>query len=430
MRFPPSSALRLIGIALLFCACKGGAAEAPPDAATSPQAKAEPAPLALVPSAASALARGAVAPDAGPVPEPMRSDEELGPDVLRESARELAARDSGRDPRELAGFAIQAIVRTGEGPLAPRAPEVNAQAIEAAKRKTEARMTIDLGAGRARFVLSGGFVLPPGTELRARVDRYGHLLLWPGETTYRIAEPGSLRALFGERRLDVAPLSSAEVRAEGEGPRRLNLRTRRVDVTTRAAQSALEIASLAGAGDAGTLVCRLLFDLMGAPPSARACGTDDVPLHAELRWTTRGVLTFDVTAVTRRVDLEPQDLSVPPPVRTLTTTPPPRVPAELLLPRADLMTFRTAPAEVPVPATRDAQPPAPDSGLVLINSSDELRVAWLDGAAVAWVAPGSRLPLSSMLRGRYALQWRTFLGDSWEPADQIIVPGASEVGLR
>jgi hypothetical protein len=44
------------------------------------------------------------------------------------------------------------------------------------------------------------------------------------------------------------------------------------------------------------------------------------------------------------------------------------------------------------------------------------------------VGPGERLALTSMLRGRYAVQWRTFLGDSWEPADTIVVPGTSEVG--
>ena len=114
-----------------------------------------------------------------------------------------------------------AVLRTGEGPPPARAPEVNAAVIDSARRRAEARMTIEMSPTRARFVLTGGgFVLPQGTELRARLDRYGHLLLWPGEDTYRVAEPGSLRALLGERRLDVAPLSRAEVVDGGEGPRR------------------------------------------------------------------------------------------------------------------------------------------------------------------------------------------------------------------
>jgi hypothetical protein len=63
---------------------------------------------------------------------------------------------------------------------------------------------------------------------------------------------------------------------------------------------------------------------------------------------------------------------------------------------------------------------------LLVNSSDQLRVAWVDGAAVAWVAPGGQEWLASLLRGRYVLQWRTFLGDAWEPPRTISAPGSSD----
>jgi hypothetical protein len=96
----------------------------------------------------------------------------------------------------------------------------------------------------------------------------------------------------------------------------------------------------------------------------------------------------------------------------------------------DLAAFRTAPVDVPPAATRDAQPPPPESGLALVNASDELRVAWIDGAPAAWIAPGARLALPSVVRGRYTVQWRTFLGDAWEPPETIVVPGTSEVGGR
>jgi hypothetical protein len=65
---------------------------------------------------------------------------------------------------------------------------------------------------------------------------------------------------------------------------------------------------------------------------------------------------------------------------------------------------------------------------VLVNSSDELRVAWLDGVPVAWVGPGGRVPLPSLVRGHYVLQWRTFLGDAWEPPVTVTVPGMSDMG--
>jgi hypothetical protein len=429
-----------MALALLFSsapiACRGVAFD-PLDAAPSPQASAEPTPLANDPTAATNA--GA---DAGTPPEPLRSDRPLPTDAPHEATRELGTdstssaspqrgphpREAARDAKELAGYALQAVVRTGEGAPAPKGTEINLLAIEAAKRKTEARIAIEASQTRARFTFWGGFVLPQGAELRARVDRYGHLLMWPGESTYRVAEPGALRALLGERRLDVAPLSPATVRSSGEGARRLSLHTRRVEVSTRAAKATLELASLRDAGDGGVLVCRLLLDLMNAPPSTAACAVDDVPLHAELRWTTQGALTFDVTSFVRRGDLVAQELAAPPPSAVFEMGPPAALPGESLVTKADLAAFRSAPVEVALPAARDTQPRAPDAGLLIVNSSDELRVAWIDGVAVAWVAPGGSEWLASLVRGRYVLQWRTFLGDSWEAPRTIAVPGSSEIG--
>lgn len=394
-----------------------------PDAAPSPQASAEPAPLANVLSATPNP--GA---DAGPRPEALRTDRPLPVDTPHESLRDAAARESARETRELAGYSIQAVLRAGEGPPAPKSPETNAPAIEAAKRKTEAHIAIDASQTRARFVLSGGFVLPPSTELRARVDRYGHLVLWPGEDSYRIAQPGALRALLGERRLDVAPVSAATVTMGAEGTRRINMPTRRVDVSTRAAVAVLELASVRELGDGGVLVCRLLWDLMNAPPSTAACGPDDFPMHAELRWTTQGTLTFDVISLVRRLDLSAQDLAVPPPSIAFEPGPPPAASGDALLSKAELSAFRTAPVDVPPTPPHDAQLVAPDAGLLLSNTSDELRVVWIDGVPVAWVAPGGREWLTSLVRGRYLLQWRTFLGDAWDSPRTAVVPGLVELG--
>jgi hypothetical protein len=306
---------------------------------------------------------------------------------------------------------------------------VNGAAVDGARRKLEARVAIEASLARARFVLSGAFVLPQGAELRARSDRYGHLLLWPGEDTYRIVESGALRALIGERRLDVAPLSQAEIAADGDGPRRLGMRTRRVDVTTRAAKATFELATLREAGEGGVLVCRFLLDMMNAHPGAQVCAVDEVPLHAELRWTTQGSLTFDVSSVTRRADLPVVELAAPPATSSFTTTAPPLPPGDSLLSKAELTALRTAPGpDTPVAPGKDAQAPNTEAGLLLVDSTDELRVAWLDGVPVAWVAPGGRELLPSLQRGRYALQWRTFLGDAWEAPEVIVVPGTSEVG--
>jgi hypothetical protein len=163
---------------------------------------------------------------------------------------------------------------------------------------------------------------------------------------------------------------------------------------------------------------------MSAAPGTAACETDEVPLHAELRWTTQGVLTFDVTSITRRSDLAGADLATPPASLAFSSAPPPFQPAETLVARSELAAFRTGPVDVPPAPGHDGQDPA---GLTLLNSTDELRVLWLDGVPAAWVAPGARVVLSSLVRGRYGVQWRTFLGDSWDPPTTAVVPGTSEV---
>jgi hypothetical protein len=406
-------------------ACRAGPYD-PTDTATSPQAQAEPTPLAASPVASASTGVVAAA-DAGPAPESLRFDSHLPTDILREPVRELGGHEQAREAKEVSGFTLQAVLRSGEAPPPPRAGEVNLAAIDAAKRKAEPRLTVEAGPSRARFVLNGGFVLPPGTELRSRIDRYGQLLLWPGDGSVRVVQPGALRALLGERRLDVAPLSPAEARSNGEGPHRLNMRTRRVEISTRSAKATLELAALHDIGDGGVLICRFLLDLMSAPPSTRACAFDEVPLHAELRWTTGGIFVFDASSLAQPADLSALDLATPPPSVTWVTSPLPIEPAETLISRTEIAGFHSAPVDLPLRPQRDGQAPLPEAGLTLINSSDELRVAWLEGAPVAWVGPGARLGIATLLRGRYSLQWRTFLGDAWEPPDLVVAPGTSEL---
>ena len=170
-------------------------------------------------------------------------------------------------------------------------------------------------------------------------------------------------------------------------------------------------------------MCRWLLDLMSAPPSTTVCAVDEVPLHAELRWTTRGAMVFDVVSLSRRVDLTSQDLAVPPAAAGFTTAPLPPLPSDVLLPRAELASLRTAPVDAPPAAPSDAQAPPPEAGLLLVNSTDELRVAWIDGFVAAWVGPGGRALLPTLVRGRYAVQWRAFLGDSWEPPETLLHAG-------
>ncbi|WP_394823803.1 hypothetical protein [Pendulispora albinea] len=373
------------------------------DAPASPQANAVPAPLANVPTTTSS-ANPVVPFDGGVPPQPLRPDQAMAADAL--------------SAKELAGYTIAATLHAVDLPAPPRGGEYVAAAVEAARKKTEARLNLDLGASRMRMAIaSSGFVLPLGTELRARADRYGHVVVLADGASYRIAGQGTLRALMGERRFDVSPLSPADVTGGGEGARRLGYRTRKAEVVNRAARATFEIARVADAGDAGTLICRALLDMMNAPPSTQLCGVDEVPMFAELRWTTRGAVVFTATAIVRRLDLAPSALATPPATPRFATGALPGQAAELLLNPAELHALRTGEH---LPEGRPV--------LTLINPTDVLQFAWLDGIPLAWLAPNARVDVPALSRGRGAVEWRTFFGDVVDPPRPVSLPGISEPG--
>lgn len=345
--------------------------------------------------------------EAGPPPSPFRGDEVLAPDSVSKES----------------GYTLSAAFRFSDLVAPPRSPEVNAAGLDAARKATELRLNVDLATTRLRVSLAGrGFVLPAETEIRARSDRFGHVMVWPGMTFYRPLAPGALRALIGERRLDVAPITPASVSAREEGPRRIGIRTRKVDVTTRAATATFEIGRLDGAAEGGVLLCRMLLDLMNAPPTTAVCSTDEVPVRAELRWTSHGVLVFELTGALRRSDFPASALLIPPPTAIFAPTPWPVNDVNAILSNQELAAFRSSDVDVaPSPnATGDA--------LTVVNATDELRLLFLDGVAAAWAAPGARGELRGLHHGRYIAQWRTFLGDAVEAPTTLTVPGTVQVG--
>jgi len=372
-----------------------------------------PAPLANAPtSTASAVV--VATPEGGPPPVPMRGDSALAPDSLT---------------RDTLGYTLSAVVKQGDLTGPPRAPEVNTASLDAARKKTELRLAVDLGSSRMRVALLGaGWLLPAETELRARSDRYGHIVVWPGGATYRPLAPGSLRALFGERRFDVAPITPADVTPKDDVGKRIGIRTRKVEVATRAAKAVFEIGRLPDLGDSGTLLCRLLLDLMNAPPSSAVCNEGELPMRAEVRWTTRGSIAFEVTGVLKRekiTDVPTSALLVPPSSAQFSVLPLPSGGVHPLLAPPEITAFRTGPIDVPL------SPPPPagiTDGLVVANTTDQLRVLHVDGIPVAWLAPGAKELLPGFQRGRYIVQFRTFLGESFELPVTQTVPGLAQVG--
>lgn len=418
---PAATAALILGLAACAytCGCKANG-EGAPDASASPQASAEPAPLATAPTTAPSATPSL--PEGGPPPQPMRGDERLGADSLRDRDRTTERTGDREREKEPVGFTLSAMLRPADIPAPPRAPEVNQAALDAARKKTELHLAIDMNPSRLRVVLGGsGWVLPPGTEMRARADRYGHIVVWPGGTKYRPLAPGSLRALLGERRYDVAPIATADVAPTAEAGKRIGIKTRKVEVSTRAAKATFELGKLESLGEGGVLLCRWLLDLMNAPPQTALCAQDELPMRAELRWTGHGSLGFEVTGVLRKSDLGAAPLLVPPASAAFSSDPLP-VGMEVLLTPAELVAFRTAPIEL-VP------PPPPGDGLLVNNATVQLRMLYVDGVPVAWVGPGVRETIPGFLRGRYLVQWRTFLGDALEPPTTVTVPGVAQIGV-
>jgi hypothetical protein len=58
-----------------------------------------------------------------------------------------------------------------------------------------------------------------------------------------------------------------------------------------------------------------------------------------------------------------------------------------------------------------------------------LRYVYLDGVPVAWVAPYREKHIIGPPKGRYTVQWRTFLGDAIEPPKTVEVPARISLGI-
>jgi hypothetical protein len=339
---------------------------------------------------------------------------------------ELTAKELRELPPPPAVYSLALALRSSDVAPPPKGVDVSGPGLDAARKKSEPSLDVDLTPGHARAVLHDGFVLPEGTEVRVRADGLGYIVVAADGESYRVGATGALRAILGEGLFDVAPSSSAEVSPHGEGPRRLGRATRRVDVSTRAAQASFDLARVPELGDAGTLVCRMLLDLMSAGPSTPACTDGDVPLHVELRWSAQttpsqgsrsrssGVTTFDATSLVRRTDAVPSTFATPPTNARFVATGEPVRGSHLFLTRADLTAMHLS---------SEAQGARGSEGgvLSLHNSTDELRFVWLDGVSLAWLAPGGRLDVSAP-RVRVTVQWRTFLGDAIDRPQTVTIP--------
>lgn len=412
-------------LALLACSEKKPAPNASSE--PSPNASLLPAPLASASDlAVAAPARSAGAPigipadSAGrlivrepepPPPEPAPSDRPLPQDAL-------TTKDS-------AGYTLQAAFRWADVPPAPSIPELAPAAVRDALSKTDLRVTIDLlSLGRMRFAFeSATFPLPPHTELRAKTSYYGHALVWPTGSTYRVLAPGSLRAMFAERRADVAPLLRAKV-TPGDTGTLLDHKTQRTTVETSLGALTLEQTTVPGSGTGGQLLCRLLVELVGAEPTTEACRAERVPLSAHYKWSSSGSLAFVATSFAERKELPLGYMYVPPAGASFAAGELPPPTSGVFLSREDLAKFRTRAVH-----GSKASPRAPGEGITAANETTLLQYLLLDGVPVAWVRPKAEQYVIGPPSGKFSVSWRDFFGTSITAPAMVELPAFVQVGV-
>ncbi|MBK9261258.1 MAG: hypothetical protein IPM54_15810 [Polyangiaceae bacterium] len=416
----------LVMLAALGCEAPTKAPAGAVDAGTSPNASILPAPLAAeappeppdagVPDGAYGLLADStgrlILPDAAaPPPEMLRGDQPM----------------TAESPllKDVAGASLEAVFRLRDVPAPPKAPEVSQEGIKAAAALTAPKWKIDLTeTGRMRIVfMSRAMPLPMNSELRARTDRYGHVVLWPNATDYRVVPPGAIRTVLGERRVDVTPMSPGTVKQQGEG-KRLGLATRKVEVTSALGSVRMELGKTNDVGEGGALLCRTLVEIVGVDPRTKVCASGEVPLSASYAWQDGGGIDFEVTSLSKRTDIPTNEVLVPPPGATYQPSGLPQSPAGVFLTRDEVVAFRSAPLALP-PVD---DPRAPGEGFVAVNESDALAYFFLDGVPVVAVPPTEQRYVIGTARGRYVIQWRTFLGDRIGPSKTVALPARLSFG--
>ncbi len=408
-------------------------AGASPNASILPGPRADEGPPSPSPSASTSTTEDAA--DAGP--RGMLADS-AGRLIMPEPAPPTALRPDRPLPLdplahgELSGATLKMSLKWRDVPVAPKAPEVFADGIAKAAAATALQLVVDLGEeGRTRVVLdSRAFPLPPRTEIRAREDRLGAVLLWPDGDRYRPIAPGALRTVFGERRADVTPLSPAQVEKDEKAkPPKVDglpaaLVARELHLDSSFGKLVLSLVPIPEVGRAGAPLCRMLVELAGMEPTAAICRSTEVPLRASFRWKEGGGFDLEAKSYSRRNDIGPGDLAVPPPSAVYTADQLPIVPVGVFLTKDELGGFRSR--AIPVPLAVDA----PGEGFFALNETDLLQYLLLDGVPVVAVPPHDKRYVVGPLQGTYMAQWRTFLGDHIEPAAPVNLPGVLRIGKR
>lgn len=346
-----------------------------------------------------------------PSAEPFRADGNLPPDML--------------SPRDAAGILLVAEWRWNELPGPPKTPELFLEGLLAARRLTSFKWLLAASeAGRLRVVFdTRSFPLPLGTELRARADHLGHMLIFPGGKEYRPAAPGMLRAIFEDRRLDVLPLSPGEIVNRGTAPPRAGRTPQRVEISSPIGTALFDLLPLSEPNQGAALLCRLLIELLAVDPSNPICSPKSLPIRVQFSWRSGSGISFEIHEFSKRMEIPLGDISCPPFGAQFATKILPSQASGVLLTREEAAAIRQRPGEVGPPG-----PKAPAEGILAYNATDSLQYLLVDGVPMAWVLPGQEVEILGLMKGRYTIQWRSFLGDKIKLAKTMDIPAWIAIG--
>jgi hypothetical protein len=352
--------------------------------------------------------------EAGVIPaDPLKEGEKLGLDSIAS--------------RESIGILLDVEWKQSDVLSPSGAPETAMEGLEEARNKTRLRLRVEVAAaGRLRATFLGqGYPWAEGTELRARADKFGYVLVWPDGKSYRNVVPGALRALFTDRRLDQGPLFVPKVTALPAG-QWLGQSTVRNVLSTPVAEIQLDQATVPSAGLGAPLLCRMLVELAGIEPDNSLCTAEQLPLHAQLTNAPGGKLTFAVSLMGKKQDLPLSGLQVPPEHAVFQSSGMPL--AEGGSVERSLLTGLRHHAVAPSATVSSTALLTPGTGLVAVNRALALRALLVDGVTVAWLPPGAELALPELRNGLYSIAWRDFFGSFLEPPRNVALPARITLG--
>ncbi|MDX2053287.1 MAG: hypothetical protein SFV15_12890 [Polyangiaceae bacterium] len=380
-----------LSVALAGCEPENVATLQEPPSERSPNAKIQPAPLAPSKGSKADLGSAGGKAHAGGITDAAELKS------VRDDQPVPAAPLTASEPETLQ---LQARFQWFDLPPSGTVRDVQRSTLDRLARRTALNMSLILTHGgrlRIRFD-SAGFMFPDQSEVQARSDLLGHILVWPKGGTYRTLPLGSLRAVFLERRVDVTPLSSPAVAQRVGAGRAFEQPAEQSELKTSHGKVRLNGAQIAGFEASGAVLCRFLAELIGATPDNPICESGLVPIRADYQWERGGQLAFIVESLQRHVDPDTPPLQVPPSDARFTQGEWPH--QDPLLADSDTLNALRA---------SFGSEEAKGHGLNIFNNTKLLRYVLIDTTPVALLAPGTTLRVE-VPAGRYQLQLRDFFG--------------------